>query len=302
MARTGRKLREAGFDDAIQRYRAQDMMVRAGHLGRTGFVALAWQAEPEALVWALRADGKLACLTYDEDQDVRAWTSHDVGGFVESIASIPSPDNSHDQLWLAVRRTVNGQTVRYIERLERWWQEGDALADAFFVDCGLRYSGPPATTIGGLGHLAGQTVWVLADGAAHPDCEVSPDGTIILQRPAAKVAIGLPFTARITTMQLNPQAEEGSSQSKIKRVVKVAFRFLETLGVRFGAARGRKDNMEFRTSSMAMGAPPELFSGDEMRGFPGGFERDARVAIESFQPLPFTLLSMAPRMTVSGNE
>jgi hypothetical protein len=302
VARTGRKLREAGFDDAIQRYRAQDMMVRSSHLGAPGFVELAWQAEPEALVWALRADGKLACLTYDEDQDVRAWTSHDVGGFVESIATIPSPDNSHDQLWLAVRRTVNGQTVRFIERLERWWQEGDALPDAFFVDCGLRYSGAPATTIGGLGHLAGETVWVLADGAAHPDREVSPSGTITLQRAASKVAVGLPFTARITTMQLNPQAPEGSSQSKIKRVVKVAFRFLETLGVRFGAPTGRKDNIEFRTSAMVMDGPPELFSGDEMRGFPGGFERDARMTIESFQPLPFTLLSMAPRMLVSGEE
>jgi hypothetical protein len=39
-----------------------------------------------------------------------------------------------------------------------------------------------------------------------------------------------------------------------------------------------------------------------MRGFPGGYERDARVTIESFQPLPFTLLSMAPRMYTSRDE
>lgn len=304
VARTGRKLREAGFDDAIQRYRAQDMLVRASHLGSPGFVELAWQAEPEALVWALRADGKLACLTYDEDQDVRAWTSHALAddAFVESIAVIPAPDNSHDQLWLAVRRTIGGVQRRTIERLEQWWQEGQALADAFFVDCGLRYAGAPVTTIGGLQHLAGATVAVLADGAAHPDRVVSAGGTIVLQRPASKVAVGLPYLARITTMQLNPMAEEGSSQSKIKRVVKVAFRFLETLGVRFGTPTGRKDNIEFRTSAMRMDAPPEAFSGDDMRGFPGGYERDARVTIESFQPLPFTLLAMAPRMNVSGQE
>lgn len=306
VARTGRKLREAGYDFNFDRYRAADLMVRASHLGRAGFIDLAWQAEPEALLWALDAEGRLACLTYDEDQEVRAWTRHAIAGrdaAVESIAVIPAPDNSHDQLWLAVRRTIGGGTVRHIERLTGWWAEGDPTASAFFVDAGLpAQSATPFTTVAGLDHLAGETVAVLADGATHPDRVVSAAGTITLDRPARRVAVGLLYPARVTTMQLNPQVPEGSSQSKLKRVVKLAIRLLETLGVRAGAPAGRKDELFFRTSAMAMDGPPDLFSGDYMMGFPGGWERDARVTIESFQPLPFTILSLAPRVLASGGE
>lgn len=305
VARTGRKLREAGYDFNVDRYRAQDLMTRSSHLGRTGFIELAWQAEPEAIVWALRGDGQLAALTYDEDQDVRAWTRHQLAGadtVVESIACMPAPDNSHDQLWLAVRRTIGGATVRHIERLTQWWQEGDALDTAFFVDAGLPYDGPPTTTLAGFGHLIGETVAVLADGAAHPDVVVAGDGTVVLQRPAMKAVAGLLYPARVTSMQLNPAVEDGSAQSKLKRVVKLALRFLETLGVRVGTPAGRKDELPFRTSAMKMDASPPAFSGDYMVGFPGGWERDARVTVESYQPLPFTLLSMASRVLASGGE
>ena len=40
------------------------------------------------------------------------------------------------------------------------------IAEAWFLDCALQYSGAPATTISGLWHLAGEAVWALADGIA----------------------------------------------------------------------------------------------------------------------------------------
>jgi hypothetical protein len=71
--------------------------------------------------------------------------------------------NSEDMLYVVVRRTINGSTKRYVERLHT--RNFATLADAFYVDCGLTYSGAPATTISGLTHLEGQAVNVLADGA-----------------------------------------------------------------------------------------------------------------------------------------
>jgi len=306
VSRFGKKLREAGFDFNSDRYQSPDMTVRASHISGPGIIELAWQAEPEALAWALRSDGALACLTYSEEQDVRGWSLHRLAGtgvVVESIACIPSPDNSHDQLWLAVKRTIGGATVRHVEVLQPYWQEGQALNTAWFADAALALdSATPVTTITGLTHLAGETVAVLLDGATHPDCVVSAGGTITLARPGFKAVVGLLYLARVTTLQLDVADPNGSSQSKIKRVVKLGLRLLETLGIRVGRPKGRKDVMPFRTSAMQMDSPVDLFSGDEVIGFPGGFERDARVTIESFQPLPFTLLSLAPRMTSSGGE
>lgn len=298
VARTGRKLREAGYDFNSDRYNSPDLTVRSSHITRPKIVDLAWQAEPEALAWALRADGKLACLTYSEEQDVRGWSSHEIaGGFVESITSIPSPANDHDQLWLAVRRTVGGATVRHVERLDRYWEEDQALTDAYFVDGGILFdSVTPVTVVPGLSHLVGQTVAVLADGATHPDCVVSGGGTIALQRSARRVAAGVGYVARVTTMQLNMEDQQGTVQGRLKRVVLIGIRLLETLGIRFGTPKGKKDVVPFRTSAMAMDGPPALFSGDQTLGFPGGWERDARATVESFQPLPCTVLAMSPRM------
>ncbi len=304
VARTGRKLREAGFDYNSDRYQSPDMTVRSSHITAPGIIELAWQAEPEALIWALLANGRLACLTYSEEQEVRGWSSHWLAGgaVVESIAVIAAPDGRHDQLWLAVRRTVGGADVRHIERMMPWWEEGAALADAFFVDAGVAFdSDVPVTVVPGGLHLAGETVAVLVDGAVHPDCTVAEDGHIDLQRPGRKVRFGLLYAARVTTMQLNVDNELGSAQGRLKRVVKVAMRLLETLGIRMGSPAGRRDVVEFRTSAMRMDQPPALFSGDYRQGFPGGWERDARVTIESFQPLPFTLLSVAMAADVGAD-
>ena len=60
-------------------------------------------------------------------------------------------------VYFIVRRTVGGQTRRYVERLHT--RVFATIADAWFLDCALQYSGAPATVISGLWHLAGEPVW-----------------------------------------------------------------------------------------------------------------------------------------------
>jgi hypothetical protein len=305
VARTGRKLREAGYDFNFDRYRSPDLTVRSEHITGPGVIEMAQQQEPEGLLWALRSDGVLACLTYDEDQDVRGWSRHVIGGTearVESLCTIPAPDNSHDQLWLAVRRLVAGVERRTIERMLPTWREGDTLASAWFVDGGKRWTadGGPITTASGFAHLAGETVTLLADGATHAIKTVAGDGTIALDRPASNVVAGLPYVARYGSMQIVSDSQNGTSQSRIKRIVKIGLRLLETLGVRAGPSEAARDELLFRTAAMTMDAPPDLYSGEYLMGWPGGYDRDVRVSVESFQPLPFTLLSLSPRVDVGG--
>ena len=75
-------------------------------------------------------------------------------------------EGREDVLYAIVNRTIGGVTKRYIERIAS--RQFVAQADAFFVDSGLTYRGAEASTISGLGHLEGQTVSILADGAVHP--------------------------------------------------------------------------------------------------------------------------------------
>ena len=309
--RAGRKIREAGYDFQVDRYVANDTTVRAEHITRSGVTQLAYQQEPFSLIWAVRADGVLLSFTYSEEQDVRGWSRHILGGtsdaagtatIVESVACIPDPSGQSDQLWLSVKRWINGQQVRYIERLETFWDFGQNKKDGFFVDGGLTYMGAPAATISGLNHLAGETVWVLADGASHPDRVVSAGGQITLANDltASTIQIGLAYTARLTTLNLEAGSADGTAQSKTKKVIKLALRLLEALALRVGPPSGNQDDILLRRPSDPMDQGPALFTGDEVMDYPGDFERDGRITVESYQPLPFALLALMPRVDTRG--
>lgn len=307
-----RKLREAGYSYYVNRYVATDTTARAEHITRSGVTQLAYQQEPYGLLWAVRRDGVLLSFTYSEEQEVRGWSRHVLGGsasadgstaaIVEAVGTMPNPAGTSDQVWLAVRRYINGQSRRYIERLEAFWDFGQSVADGFFVDCGLTYSGAPATTIAGLDHLAGQTVWVLADGASHPDLVVTGDGKITLANgiAASKVQIGLAFRARVTTLKLEAGGNGGTAQAVTKKIVKLAMRLLDTLGINVGAPNGPADDVLMRSSANAMDQGLPAFTGDQVIDYPGSFERDGQITVESYQPLPLTLLALMPRADTRG--
>ena len=92
------------------------------HLLRPQVREYAIQKEPNALFWAVREDGRLACCTYEPTQQVIAWGRHTIGGTfrggvarVESLRTVAG--NGEDNVWMCVRRTINGVDRRYIERI-----------------------------------------------------------------------------------------------------------------------------------------------------------------------------------------
>src|SRR3546814_3427403 len=86
--------------------------------------------------------------------------------------------------------------------------------DAFYVDCGLSYQGPPTQTLSGLGHLEGETVTILADGALHPD-RVVAGGAVSLQMPASVAHVRLPYRHLFTS--LKPAAGAAAATAEIGR-------------------------------------------------------------------------------------
>lgn len=303
--RAGKKLRELAFLFEADNFRAPNITVIAEHITKTGITWLAYQSEPQDVVWAIRKDGTLIGLTYEREQEVLAWHRHYIGGsfsggqaVVESIACIPSPDTAVVDLWMVVKRTINGSTKRYVEYLTELWEDGRAQADAFYVDSGLTYSGAPATVISGLSHLEGQTVTILADGGTHPTRVVS-GGSITLARSASKVQIGLGYVSDGWTQRLEAGAQDGTAQGKIGRIHKLMLRLWQTLGGKVGSNANNLVPLVFRETLDPMGVPPPLFDGDVVITFPGGYERDKRIYFRQDQPLPFTLLAMVPQLATN---
>lgn len=303
--RSGRKVRDYAYVFEVDGFRSPDVTTFAEHITQGGLVEMAYQQEPIGTVWAARGDGTLLSCLFNREQDAIGWGRHILGGafgsgdaVVESVASIPEPNGTYDEVWLVVKRTVDGATVRYIEYMTKLFNtdDGDTVQDAFYVDCGLTYSGAAVTTVSGLDHLEGETVKVLADGSAHPDCEVV-SGAITLSRSATKVHAGLGYSSNGKTLRYEAGAADGTAQGKTQRINRVAFRFHETVGCKFGPDEDNLDEITFRMPSDPMDQPVPLFSGDKSQEWPGGYYSGAQIYFRQEQPLPFTLLGVFPILT-----
>jgi hypothetical protein len=295
--RSGQKLRELVFDFANNGYKSSDLTVLSEHITYGGLVDICYQQEPHSIVWCVRSDGELLGFTFNREQDVLGWHRHPLGGdgIVECVETIPSPFGDQDDLWMIVRRTIDGQTKRYIEYLWPDFVDNNDIEDAFCVDCGLTYDSTPASTISGLDHLEGKIVSILADGAAHPNRTVE-SGSVTLQRTASVVHVGLPYVSLLQTMRPEAGAGDGTAQGKTKRINKMVIRFLATVGAKAGPDTDHLDEIQFRSGSALMDAPVPLFTGDKIMEWPGGYDFDGYMIVEQDQPLPMTVVALMPQL------
>lgn len=281
MQRASRKFRAMAYKFDSDAYGSPDLSILADHITDTGIIAVSYQQEPNSLMYLVRADGVLATVTLDRDQDVIGWARQITDGAIESVASIPV--DGADQTWVIVRRTVNDETVRYVERFD-----STILLDAAITgtdDIG-------ASTWSGLDYLEGKEVQVLADG-----CVMSPaivaDGEITLSRPAKSVVIGLPYTTTIDLLTPELVTATGSAQGNSMRISELTLRFLNTVGCEINGAQ-----LPFkRLGGAILDAQPEPYTGD-IRYEKLGWERGtAEVTIQQKLPLPFYLLAVIKKFT-----
>ena len=302
--RAKRKIRELAYNFDVDGYTAPDLTILAEHVTEGGITEMAYQEEPLAIIWCVRNDGELVALTYQREQQVVAWHRHVFGGVFgsgkavcESVAVIPTDDNEYE-LYMIIKRTINGATKRYVEFLNTFDFDESDNTSFNFLDSQLSYSGSAATTISGLSHLEGQTVSILADGATHPDKTVS-SGSITLDRSATKVKVGLGYTSLLKTMRIDAGAQNGTSQAKTKRIYEVTARLFESVGVEIGPDLNNMERVPFRTSAdpMDKGIPP--FTGDKEVEFRGDYDTDGFMIVRQTQPLPLTILSLYPRLVTN---
>lgn len=233
----GRKVRELVMGDQ-NRYVAPELSITSEHLLAGGIVGWLFSENPEPIVYIWTGDGALVSMLYDREQRAVAFSRITLGGdgFVESAAVIPSQEDGFDDIYLVVRRTINGGTKRYVEVLERPFDyENDAVEDGFFVDCGLTYDSTPATVISGLSHLEGEEVVALADGGVVDGLTVT-SGSITLPYAASKVHVGLAYRSLARTLPFAGPGQDGILFGRRVQPITVIADVLATGSLEVGAA------------------------------------------------------------------
>lgn len=312
--RSEKRLYEATYNYLYDLYVSKDLNLLAEHILREGLgvVTLCLQQDPYSVVWVLREDGVLVGLTEHEDEQISGWHRHVYQGTVESIACIPNPANNSDQLWMTINRTVNGQTVRYVEYMQQPFYPTSPTdkASMWYVECGTSFNnGTVVSTISGLGYLQGKTIVPVVDGAVQPTQVVPSSGSITLQTPGTNVVIGLPYTSTATIMPLDFEGQKGTMQAQTNIVRRVYTRILNSLGLTLfsGTAanpdRGGENNLvrSFRTTYGNMNQSPDFFTGDDAFDITCSEENPQGVfTIQQTQPYPLNVLGLITE--VNGNE
>ncbi len=461
--RAARKLRELTYVFEVDGFKAPDMTLLAEHITDPSIYELAYQEQPQNVVWAIRSDGVLLGFTYERDQDVTAWHRHELGGqsdadamfipIIESIACVPHPDGTRDEVYMVVQRYINGGVKRYIELMSDTWHDGMSQEDAFHVDSGFTQISPddrffagvtpaspdatdgvpyelgmkftpvvngsvtdiryykaasegagthvgkiwtdagvllttvaftsesssgwqqqalpvalavtagttyvvsvnavdhfalttayftsaqtsyngnitapvtagvlntsagsfpsssfnnsnyfrdivfvgPNDQVTGLWHLEGETIGVYADGAVHPEQTVT-NGKISLNYNASIVTSGYYFQSDGATLPISANVPTGSGQAMIKRIERVGFWLLDTLGVQYGPSFDNLTEILVRNWGDNNGEATPLFSGVYRGRFEGDYDRLGQVYWRCEGPFPATILTVNPQVDTS---
>ena len=164
-----RKIRELQYNFDSDGYQAPDLTILNDSATNSGINEMVYQQEPGSIIWCVRDDGVLAALTYQRSENVIAWSRHIFGGVFgtgnavcESAATV-SGILTEDELWVIVKRTINGATKRYVECFSDFDFDETNPEDFKFLDSHLTYAGAVNTLGSSLTNSA--TTVAVADGS-----------------------------------------------------------------------------------------------------------------------------------------
>lgn len=304
-------VRDLAFNFYLSSYVGNDISILSSHLFY-GFQLLqwAWAEEPFKVVWAVRNDGIMLSLTFMKEQELVAWAHHDTQGSYTSVATITESTSigNADAIYTIAQRTIQGQTVQYIERFVELTYPND-YKSSWQVDAGIGYNAAAATTFTGAQHLGGQVVTGVADGVVI-NFTMPVSGTFVFGSggttgltaiPSASiVTVGLSFLPQIQTLRID--LGEPTVQGKRKKISAVTVRASQTLGLSIGSTFNTlttmKDFALGNVGTMSNTRVTGLVTDDARTIIDPNWTVQGQYCIQQNNPYPASVLGIIPEIDV----
>jgi len=310
ISRDGKRLFEASYSEENGATVSRDLSILSDQIrlreatasdGHQDIVItqMVWHQSRNVL-WLLTSNNTLLGITIVPSSEIIAWHWHQLGGTdvtITGMAVLPNGDNTHDDLWLAVNRTIDGSTVSYLEKVGNDFEHVNLSNSStssddhpWFSDCAIRLTnGTPQTTWSGLDHLEGETVQVLADGSYVGEFTIS-GGDIELDTAASEVIVGLQYTAVAETMPIEAGSQIGNSQLEIGRFDKVLLKLFKSLSGEQGNGTTNLYSIEYPDVDAN-----ETFTGKVKVDFDDTPDEERTIYIKHDEPYPFNVLTIIMR-------
>lgn len=284
--RSGSRIFQLAYQSSDAGYSSVDLTAIAPEIGLPSVTDLAIQRQIDTRIHAVRSDGKVAILVFDQQEDVKCWVLFETDGEVEQVVVLPGTEE--DKVYYVVKRTVDGDTVRYFER---WALESDCVGGALNkqADSFITYTGSATTTIP-VAHLEGEDVVCWANGADIGTFTVA-SGNITLPTAKTNVVVGLPYTATFKSTKVIGQ--QGLGLGRHKRIGHMSLILNNThfQGLRYGTDLDHLDELPLVEQGVETPADTiwETFDNEAIE-VNGSFEADTRLYLVAEAPRPCTVL------------
>jgi len=283
--RDGKKARAISYSIQEDANVAPDITLFADHITGSGIRDMCFAQDPHFIAWMTRKDGTLISLTLARDYETIGWARSTTEGEFENVATVPT--TGQDDVYLIVKRTIEGQVKRFIERLDYNNVWTDASLSVTLPE------GTKATTFTDLNHLEGRTVDVVADGLVHPQVTVT-DGQITLHYPANSITVGLHYDTLIELLHPEFSSDPSSTvQGRKISIYESIFRFKDTVNCKVNGYQ-----VPFRKNTDGLDSVIAPFTGDK-RVTVVGWRNPKNLKIEQVTPMPFTLLGIIIKAAVN---
>lgn len=312
---------ELSYDLNSNDYVSEDLTLLVPELNSAGIVGIAIQRKPDTRIHCWRADGTVGLLVFDKAENVTCWCNVTTLGFVEDVNILPGV--TEDRVYYIVRRTVNGQTVRY---REKWALESECtgLPMAKHADAHVMYAGAATQTIGGLSHLEGQLVYgwgwntqtpfVGGNGLTAGFDLLGPhlvtNGQITnLPSPVTNACVGLGYSAPWKSMKQAFAAALGTPLSQRKRIDQIGLILLNTQAqaLQIGTDFDHLEDIPFDELPRTLGDDEQPDTNAVLDNFDydltpinDQWGTDSRICLLAKAPRPATVLCVTASMTTSG--
>ncbi len=311
-----------------------------GFGGNRKFRTFAWDTTRSTL-WCVDTTGNLFGLTHDRSLQVNTWHSHQIGGYdpavsggsvlvsgdatyepiyyaptgsVASLAVIPNPVIGVNDVWMAVKRKINGAWQYQFERMigEHIAYDSVFLASLgpisnvsgnYYTDASRPVSSVSTPAFVGLNHLEGTVPRGTASnskGLFTVTGSAVAAGSTTLQSPYPTnvggeqtiISWGFNFSSIIEPVRIEAGSQVGTAQGAIKRIHEATVRFYRTMAAKVGSSASVLETILFRNYQTPAGKSADLFTGDKLIKLTADYDRDGYMYILQDQPLPFAVASI----------